>query len=77
MSRCQLTRIVFIFFLFYKNTNLVGDLNMFNVHNLIEISHHNDKYCTFYPKNDSSFTHFWTSLMVCRLKDLICGPNLK
>ena len=31
---------------------------MFNVHNLIEISHHNDKYCTFYPKNDSSFTHF-------------------
>ena len=47
-----------IFFFFYKNTNLVGDLNMFNVHNLIEISHHNDQYCLFYHKNDSSFTHF-------------------
>ena len=39
-------------FLFYKNTNLVGDSNMINVHNLIEICHHNDKFCLFYPKND-------------------------
>ena len=32
---------------------------MFNVHNnLIKISHNNDNYCHFYPKYDSSFTHF-------------------
>ena len=55
-------------FSFLSNTNLVGDLNMFNVHNLIEISHHNDQFCPFYPKNYFIFSHFLDLPDVVRVK---------
>ena len=47
---------------------------MFNVYNFIEISHHNDQFCLFYPKNDSSFSRF-LDLSDGALKDLVSEPK--